>query len=428
MASSFGVLLHYALPVQVPMDFQDAVRLKSEAAILSAVKTRAMSRKESQILQSAKPTRPSMRAVGADDDSGLLKHRRKLLRSLIFSIIAPVLAFALLPELSSSRFEDFLYYRSASFQIIFAVAAGHYAVSAWEDFGCPYSAASISPAWEKLAIWPLGDCLRPSVVISTRYVLESLVGLGAVSVGLFSGRLPCLGIVCLFWEAPAAPFLFREICMAANESPDWMQQMPYVMRFWQSSLAFWLTVRPLLSFYLVLCAVDMTTGSIGVTSTRFEADASSTIMALSVLMAFATLNFFKVLHFTGQSDRAAIRFEEEEDARKQAVKVQNKWLAAHEGFFLVKAARSMSRTKSLTLESRSRSNVIDAPETKGGKHDKKLPEEEEEEEEDLTRAIPLCYVDELPPVPKEKEVGITNSVTVASSPPLAEEELRCPLY
>jgi len=400
------------------MDGESAAELKSEADTLKKVH-RMTSRAETRILVAARPTRPAFKAALAGDELGLLKHRRKLLRGFIYSVVSLVMGIGLLPELLlSSSLQGFLHYRSASFQSVFAVAFGHYAVQAWEDFGCSYNLGWTNEELAALAVWPFGRCLQPTYVLATTYFLYDLVCLTALASAMFSSSLPSLGIIFLFLEATSAPLFWREIDVAANGIPEWLEFMNKVNRFWWSTLISWITVRLPLSVYLVLSAVDVP----GLTI-QLDSAGRGTLVALSVLMALSNFRFLVALVYMAKSDKFAIRREDEERARKKAAAARA-WTGSSQ-YWVIKAVKKLRSKTSNDLDERPREfNTAIPP---GGDVE---PAAIGSDEEDLTREIPLrlCYVDELPPVPKEKDVGITNSVTVSSSPPLAEEDIRCPLW
>lgn len=355
--------------------------------------TRLLGIRQASSLQSvASRSRPQEVAKEMGIETLLLTHRRKLKRCFIFSIGA-LFAAAWLVELvlrHSRSPQDWLHHNSLSHQVVFALAWGHYLLQLWEDFQTAvFLMSGISRLLVRKALYPC-CCVEASRVMLLSYTFQTLLSLGILTLALFYSRLPGLAVACLFLESPKPLLAWREIGLARNSYPRWMNESRTITIFWCCSVPFLL-----LRFCLPLLWILMFANVLNV-----ELDQSNWIIihALGGIVMFANIRLMLFLLVAAESDLRA-----KNCRHGQPLEVDKK--ASSKLTYRMTFGRFMKKQVSQLPP------TIDAPGKQPSSFDQQSLSSSEE-----NCPVSLCFVNELPPVPKESNIGATKSVIVASSP------------
>mmetsp|Transcript_3322 Transcript_3322/g.7752 ORF Transcript_3322/g.7752 Transcript_3322/m.7752 type:complete len:424 (+) Transcript_3322:89-1360(+) len=389
-------LVHHALEVEEPLD--EAEDMLEESHTLRRSTRSERTYRETCLMIDAELCRPAMHAAIRGWNGRLLVHRRHLERVRIFAYVALLLFIPLMVEMivfatwKGEVFREWLFYGSLTYQAIFAAAAGNYTNMLWEEVAsCGIFLVGMHPLPR--------HCWKLFVTLMA-YLLRDFLFLFILVVGA-KMWLPGLGMAALLWEAPMVPLLYREACMATNRPAWWM--LENASPLWRFAVVLLICVRLPLIVLLVITAVYLETPS----------DSSAVVLGirLSFHVAAGLLVLGGMLHLVvlWQQYRADSQWIKQAKAlgwpaaAKNGTRNPQQEGDEGEGMQPKKSLFSCCATPKTTRKSQrnSRRDLLDAKESKA---------------KDVTEALPVCTLQQLPEVPKEQNVAEMQTVTVLSAP------------
>eukprot|EP00435_Cladocopium_sp_Y103_P058264 s3000_g20.t1 len=389
-------VVHHALEVEEPLD--EAENMLEESQTLRRSTRTERTYRETRLMIDAELCRPAMHAAIRGSNGRLLVHRRHLERVRIFAYVALLLFIPLMVEMivfatwRGEVFREWLFYGSLTYQAIFAAAAGNYTNMLWEDVA--------SCGIFLVGIHPLPRHCWKHVVTLMAYLLRHFLFLFILVVSA-KMWLPGLGVAALLWEAPMVPLLYREACMASNRPAWWM--LENVSSLWRFAVVLLICVRLPLMVLLVITAIYLETPS--------DASTVSLDIRLSFHVAEGLLVLGGMLHLLvlWQQYRADSQWIKQAKAlgwpaaATRGTREPQQEEDEGEGMRPKKSLFSCCATPKTTSKSQraSRRDLLDAKES---------------EAKEMTEALPVCTLQQLPEVPKERNVAAMQTVTVLSAP------------
>ncbi|CAE8630280.1 unnamed protein product [Polarella glacialis] len=176
------------------------------------------------------------------------RYRNRLCRSQVYCVLAVAGGFLLLFRYRWCP-NDLLYLNSWDHQELFAMAAAHWVVAAWEDAqSCAFLGAGLTSEDTR------GQS-DPSKLLSRAYLVHHLMaGLGFAAV-LFSQSCTAIGVFGLLYELPVLLMNHREFLVYADQPPEWFRDSRRVQSFWKKLRVLFVVGRggPSLVYLYSLC-------------------------------------------------------------------------------------------------------------------------------------------------------------------------------
>lgn len=389
-------VVHHLLPVEEPLLQSDEKLENLERLKKTPGKARTL--KEALFLVDNDPCRPAVFAAMEDKSRTLLVHRKRLTRSRACVFVNAVLFLPLLIDMlmAASDWEDWLFHGNLAYQVIFAIAAGHYANMLWEDLD---SCGNFITGYCRL---PLRSNCEKSATLLVLWIRNAT----CLSIFLMGAmlELPGLGLATLLWEAPLYLTLYREAWTCANELSYWLLDERPLWQFWRPMLLLLLAVRVPLTVLLV-------TTSVSVELAGDEQTPEPSIRAFyhvaTVVLILENFLFMDMLVREYQADR------------RLAVKMRELgWPHGMSEKPRVSVSSDVDVAEAEPPPGQGRKpSIARLFSFKGQKSGIASDEAQDDQTEQGHRVnFPVCQIGELPSVPKEQDISGMNSICVQSAP------------
>lgn len=192
----------------------------------------------------------------SSDQFSLRFYNQKLRRMLIYSIASTVAGLAMLAHTLSmpAPFEDMMTGFRLEHQVFFAMAIAHFTINCWEDWVTRghLGQGLSTDSGGGLTLFPLNLCLNPDHIMLMMYMLHHVATVFAYIYGLATHELSGCMVQGLIFELPVVLMLRREMGIAQNPPPAWLQRERSVHFQWAMTYVFFLLGRlPAEAFWIV---------------------------------------------------------------------------------------------------------------------------------------------------------------------------------